>query len=296
MSEFRFCPEAHTHETVEREELPLVISRLEETRGDPVTVAELRHLIAGAGDERPLRRITDGLVIRYVVQLLTTGHLKAIMCGLRKGTPAVTISRKDTQFHIGTAVSDVTSCPSYRTHKLLVLDNPAEIKRFLENAAADSGRMNELRRFAFAQPEFHNMPATSPKSEVLAKLGALLASRRLCIIECGVPGGVGRMAGKGAGGVVEKEEKRPRPSKGTDGGPPDQRAPVTDQVKTWIEIRLVDQDGKPVSHQSYELKLPDGSMRKGTLDEDGRARYDGIDPGNCTVCFPDIDGREWKPA
>jgi hypothetical protein len=33
----------------------------------------------------------------------------------------------------------------------------------------------------------------------------------------------------------------------------------------------------------------------GTLDENGFARVEGIDPGQCKVTFPDLDKDAWSP-
>ncbi len=66
--------------------------------------------------------------------------------------------------------------------------------------------------------------------------------------------------------------------------------------KAWIEIELVDEDGLPVEGERYTVETPDGDARHGTLDARGRARIDGIDPGTCTVCFPDRDGSVWDAA
>jgi len=62
-------------------------------------------------------------------------------------------------------------------------------------------------------------------------------------------------------------------------------APCPDTA-TWIEIELLDDDGQPVAGAEYKIKLPDGSIHKGTLDGNGLARYDGIVPGQCSVTFP----------
>ncbi|HLJ48127.1 MAG TPA: carboxypeptidase-like regulatory domain-containing protein [Bryobacteraceae bacterium] len=67
-------------------------------------------------------------------------------------------------------------------------------------------------------------------------------------------------------------------------------------IASWIEIRLVDLDGSPVAQARYELRLPDGNINQGALDENGSARFDGIKPGQAQVRFPDIDAREWSPA
>jgi len=66
------------------------------------------------------------------------------------------------------------------------------------------------------------------------------------------------------------------------------------EKKSWIEIELVDKQGKPVPRQRYELRLPDGKIKKGVLDDKGQAREAGIDPGDCEVRFPDVECDTWK--
>ena len=66
--------------------------------------------------------------------------------------------------------------------------------------------------------------------------------------------------------------------------------------KTWIEIELVDAKGKPVPNERFRIQAPDGQFHTGQLDTGGRARVSGIDAGECSICFPDLDGREWGPA
>jgi type VI secretion system secreted protein VgrG len=57
---------------------------------------------------------------------------------------------------------------------------------------------------------------------------------------------------------------------------------------------LLDQAGKPVPGEQYSIELPDGSTTEGTLDSQGRARVDGLDPGNCKISFPNIDKKSWR--
>jgi type VI secretion system secreted protein VgrG len=67
-----------------------------------------------------------------------------------------------------------------------------------------------------------------------------------------------------------------------------------EKKKSWIEIELRDEAGKPVPGEPYEIVLPDGeTVASGTLDENGFARVDGIDPGACKVTFPDQDKKTW---
>jgi hypothetical protein len=72
-------------------------------------------------------------------------------------------------------------------------------------------------------------------------------------------------------------------------GPPD--APK----KTWVEVQLLDLDGAPVPNERYRVTLPDGSIKEGQLDDDGWMRESNIDPGTCTIAFPDIHSEEWNP-
>ncbi|NNF00937.1 MAG: type VI secretion system tip protein VgrG [Pyrinomonadaceae bacterium] len=65
--------------------------------------------------------------------------------------------------------------------------------------------------------------------------------------------------------------------------------------KSWIEIKLEDDEGNPVPGEKYLVTLPDGStVASGTLDSKGEARVESIDPGNCQITFPDMDGRSWE--
>jgi len=56
--------------------------------------------------------------------------------------------------------------------------------------------------------------------------------------------------------------------------------------KDFLVIELVDSRGNVVGNQDYEVTLPDGSTREGTLDDQGRARLEDIPPGRCRVTYP----------
>lgn len=62
-----------------------------------------------------------------------------------------------------------------------------------------------------------------------------------------------------------------------------------------VEIELVDTTGNPVPGEAWEVLLPDGSTRSGTLDEDGMAVVTSIPEGNCQVRFPQLDPDAWSP-
>jgi hypothetical protein len=66
--------------------------------------------------------------------------------------------------------------------------------------------------------------------------------------------------------------------------------------RTWIEIELVDEEGNPIPGERYEVTLPDGKrVARGTLDQNGYARIEGLDPGECKITFPTLDKDAWEP-
>src|SRR5262245_15003952 len=69
-----------------------------------------------------------------------------------------------------------------------------------------------------------------------------------------------------------------------------------DEPPSWIEIVLKDEDGKTIPGEPYRVKTADGKIAAGTLDHKGYARIDGIKPGTCKVCFPNIDEAGWSKA
>ena len=65
---------------------------------------------------------------------------------------------------------------------------------------------------------------------------------------------------------------------------------------SWISIELKDKKGHPQPNEGYEIKLPDGTISSGTLDQRGRARVEGIPSGQCEVRFPRLHNSEWRKA
>jgi hypothetical protein len=72
-------------------------------------------------------------------------------------------------------------------------------------------------------------------------------------------------------------------------------AVVEPEKKHWIQIEMVDKEGKPVHGEDFKITLPNGTLIEGSLDEHGRSRIEGIDPGNCIVTFPNLDKDCWEP-
>jgi len=66
------------------------------------------------------------------------------------------------------------------------------------------------------------------------------------------------------------------------------------EKKNWVEVHLVDESGANVPNEAVRVTLPDGAIAEGTTNDQGKFRVDGIDPGNCTVTFPNLDQDAWK--
>ncbi len=61
------------------------------------------------------------------------------------------------------------------------------------------------------------------------------------------------------------------------------------EFKDWIELELVSVNDVPQEGVEYTITLPDGTEKKGTLDENGRARVKDIPPGEFSVKYGDDD-------
>jgi phage baseplate assembly protein gpV len=93
--------------------------------------------------------------------------------------------------------------------------------------------------------------------------------------------------GHGAGGQVSSASpSRSNPS--GNGAGTGANAPPAAPSKTFIELKLVDAEGKPVPSANYRITAPDGAVFSGALDGDGHARIDGIASGTCQVTFPQL--------
>ncbi|MFH1746449.1 MAG: type VI secretion system tip protein TssI/VgrG [Planctomycetota bacterium] len=67
-------------------------------------------------------------------------------------------------------------------------------------------------------------------------------------------------------------------------------------VTSWVEIEMVDDAGQPWPNEYYEATLPDGKIRKGRLDKEGRARIPLPEPVDVQISFPRLDAEAWERA
>ena len=76
---------------------------------------------------------------------------------------------------------------------------------------------------------------------------------------------------------------------------PDQPVAVCRQSeRTWVEIVLKTEEGKPVPFEEFLVIASDGSEHPGSLDGKGFARVEDLPPGDCQITFPRRHAREWK--
>jgi len=68
--------------------------------------------------------------------------------------------------------------------------------------------------------------------------------------------------------------------------------PAKEPALTWIEIQIVDEDGKPLVGESYEFTKTDGGVAKGPTTA-AALRADQIPPGKCKLKLPDLHKNGW---
>lgn len=107
------------------------------------------------------------------------------------------------------------------------------------------------------------------EGKAAARMGDLTAHGGSILAGCGTVL-VGESGGGGGGGSGEGSEAESL-----------EREPLV--------IELLDEEGIPVANQLYQIELPDGSIKKGLLDSEGKATILGIEPGDCKVTFPDVN-------
>lgn len=71
-------------------------------------------------------------------------------------------------------------------------------------------------------------------------------------------------------------------------------SPENEDKTHWVGIVLKDRMGNPLPGRAYRVELPNGEIVEGTLDDEGKAKVENTDPGQCKVSFPDL--ADWEKA
>ena len=147
----------------------------------------------------------------------------------------------------------------------------------LINSGGSAGSGTACSLVASVAPKLAQLPITTKPTDVAALLSQSPSSSS-----------AGSASGGGAGGGAASDAPA---------GPRHDPNAEENQDKThWVEIMLVDDSGQPVTGESFEIKLPDGSIATGTTDEHGKGKVDHIDPGSVDISFPELDKDAWEPA
>ena len=153
---------------------------------------------------------------------------------------------------------------------------PAEARRFLRTLLTDPLSVHQLRRTLSEERTGYDISRLSDQQVVHLVSSKLLSGHfRLRAVRL-------TRAGVGQATSAEREEALDD----TPAAPP-----LVADPTHWIEFELVDPDGEPVPDVAYHATFPDGRVREGTLDRNGRARILSLDvTGECTVRFPGLEG------
>ena len=63
--------------------------------------------------------------------------------------------------------------------------------------------------------------------------------------------------------------------------------------KSFVEFEVLDRVGEPKSDLKFELVLPGGEIKKGSLDSSGKVREDSIPIGNATLFLEGLNSARW---
>jgi phage protein D len=91
--------------------------------------------------------------------------------------------------------------------------------------------------------------------------------------------------------VRTKKKAPPPPQKAAAAQPAEKKQ---QEPQNWVAIELKDDAGQPMANEPYRITTADGDIIEGLLDAAGKARVEGISPGQCQVTFPNRHGSSWS--
>ena len=146
---------------------------------------------------------------------------------------------------------------------------------FLDRFLDDTFVMSMFREVVYE--EAYSYCEQLSDNEVLAELSHLLADGRVRIRE-----------------QRQKSQDpltRPAPQE------PPARDLEEEKPSAWIEIELLDQLDRPIPRQRYLVRRKGGSiLAEGTLNQQGRARIQDLQPGAFEVQFPELEEKKVSKA
>jgi len=171
--------------------------------------------------------------------------------------------------------------PASEFPRMLEFQSLAQARAFLKQHVREAQHLMQLRQIVAQETSRHSSRLSNEELiDIAARL--LLQGRWQASVQ-------GRLSGSPALAKEAEEPERIPPTRRN-------RPKVVEEELTWIEIELIDEADQPVPGIEYRLRLVDGTIRFGKLNQDGYARVDGIEPGTCEVTFPDLDEEAWEWA
>lgn len=105
-----------------------------------------------------------------------------------------------------------------------------------------------------------------------------------------VPPFPGSAQAKTSSPAQQGQSEKPEPAKSEP-----KKAVEKEKPLYFAEFELVGEDGKGIALEKYRVTLPDGSVREGVTDLQGRIRIDGLESqGSCKISFPELDQDCWE--
>lgn len=271
---------------------------LREPQYRPAALAMYREFTASAAD---LSRISSSQVDQTIVSALSGAFQSGRFHVLRRAGTAVptapAVSAEDgKRWRIGDSqvVSAELAIPMNELLSYIRVESPAQIgvqiARWMLSTETRARLLDVFRSTAPDVAKKTDLRSREAEKTVAATLQTLFEAGKLHLLKLKIASGGGDddLDGNGSGGSGRSGGG----GSGSGGG----RNPSRGSEKTWIEIRLIDQDDQPVPGIKYRLKITDGSVREGALDAEGKIRVTGIDPGTCEISFPELDSNDWKQA
>jgi hypothetical protein len=225
-------------------------------------------------------------------------------------TPTLALQRGLEQFQLCTSLEDLKSA---KLSPVLFEDSTSALF-FLRTVINDSGRFHDLR--LWLQSSTHSFEIYAIDDDTLLDNTARLLTTGQLVVATGKggAGGGGDADAEAASGILRPEgaakdvlvsrtettaledetARRESAEESEEGAENADDAAEETPATTWIELELMDPDGNPVPGERYKIKMPDGSIKYGRLDADGRARIEKLEPGSCQVTFPDRDQEVWE--
>lgn len=188
--------------------------------------------------------------------------------------------------------------------RLFLQDGPARLQilsRSHVRELRDLGAARELLRPLLSQPGNRAAARAAlgagtawSDSELIEQLARRMVQEGLLVVSCAAPW-LTAIQSTAGGGAPAQPTPRTTPLQDEEAAKA-AKPPASTEPEHWIEIELLDDDGKPVANERWFVELPDGSQKSGRTDGQGRARVDGVDPGTAKVSFPDLDKKLYQPG